>query len=205
MQCYICGATTEAVGSRDGVTYEACPSRCCLQCPEQPCVYPDKEDQHYWAAIGRNDNGTLHRRLDTVLHYLRTPFTALDYGCGQGHFVRFLRGRGVVTQGYDPHEPDWQTPVTGQYHLVTLLEVVEHLGPALMPTLKTLVEEHLHPGGLLYVATALWTGQRSEQWWYVGPQRGHISIISSRGIEELARQLDLEVLDHRDSILMKRR
>lgn len=81
----------------------------------------------------------------------------LDYGCGQGLFVQYLRERGhEAVCGYDPYAPrdatgDRAVLDDGPFDFVLLQDVLEHVedGPALLSEL----DGYLAPGGHILIGT----------------------------------------------------
>lgn len=77
----------------------------------------------------------------------------LDYGCGSGHFVEFLREAGVKATGYDAYAPGFDDPerLSGRYECVVSQDVLEHVPDpnALLDTWGRLVR----PGGALVIGT----------------------------------------------------
>ena len=70
----------------------------------------------------------IQERLDPKLR-------VLDYGCGGGGTVEWLRHCGYRVQGYDPSHPQWQdTSVLDQdYDVVLTQDVLEHIPLEEMP------------------------------------------------------------------------
>lgn len=92
------------------------------------------------------------------------PSSVLDFGAGEGHFVRALRDMGIVVEGIDPSpaaqvaarrlygielrrtvSPD----LKGRFQLVTLIHSLEHV-PDPVGTL-TEVATLLEPGGVVFI------------------------------------------------------
>lgn len=77
----------------------------------------------------------------------------LDYGCGSGYFVRFLREQGFNCEGYDPYNQNFNTKdvLDKRYDLVLSQDVIEHLDDprTLLHDLKELVKDE----GLLVIGT----------------------------------------------------
>jgi len=86
---------------------------------------------------------------------LRRTDSILDYGCGNGIFIRFLNEAGYPhVSGYDPYVPEFAaSPVErSPFDCVVANDVIEHC-----PDARALVRacaELVRPGGLLYIGTA---------------------------------------------------
>lgn len=95
--------------------------------------------------------GNLLRRLEFA--GLGKNARILDYGCGNGLFVQFLRQRGYrQVSGYDPYVAEYAHLPEGPFDCVVANDVIEHVDDprALLAECVSLVA----PGGLLYVGTA---------------------------------------------------
>lgn len=77
----------------------------------------------------------------------------LDYGCGSGHFVRYLQEKDYHCSGYDPYNPkhDDVSLLEQPFDMVTCQDVIEHVDePAeFLRRLGALVV----PAGLLVIGT----------------------------------------------------
>jgi len=79
----------------------------------------------------------------------------LDFGCGNGNFVRFLQEKGYPgVKGYDPfsHEFGDSSVFTQQFDVISCQDVIEHVpNPGkLLDELASLVRR---PGGMLAIGT----------------------------------------------------
>jgi SAM-dependent methyltransferase len=130
----------------------------------------------------------------------------LDFGCGAGGLVRFLRGTGVP--GAVGYEPGWAAawlrdrsiPVlsdrdldqsTGRFDVVTAIEVIEHV---LDPVgLLTRIRAVMRPGGLLFLTTgnAAPYRDRLTSWRYVTPDV-HISFFEPETLGRALRAAGFE-------------
>jgi 2-polyprenyl-3-methyl-5-hydroxy-6-metoxy-1,4-benzoquinol methylase len=77
----------------------------------------------------------------------------LDYGCGNGTFVRYLQSRGRHAAGFDPYCAPWDDPgvLARRYDVVTCQDVIEHTDDPLA-ALDALIAR-VRPGGMLVVGT----------------------------------------------------
>ena len=78
----------------------------------------------------------------------------LDYGCGAGLLVRFLRERGYAqAAGYDPFAPGWDDPrvLDRRHDFIVCQDVIEHVDDP--HALLARVDALLAPGGALSIGT----------------------------------------------------
>jgi SAM-dependent methyltransferase len=120
----------------------------------------------------------------------------LDYGCGTGGLVRFVRDAGHDAYGFEPslfadRLADYGVPLVdeaalpqlaGSFDVVTAIEVIEH-------TLDPVAElrrmrELLRPGGLLFLTTgnAEPYAHKLTEWRYVIPEI-HVSYFEPRTLD----------------------
>ena len=123
-----------------------------------------------------------------VVSNLWAPFKSemrvLDFGGGNDVLCSILRTKGfkeAVT--YDPMVPEFATPPSGKFDLVTCFETLEHL-PDPVAGVAKIIECVAEPGAVLYTTMTLPDDfdQRGMSWWYVGPRNGHISIFSKEAL-----------------------
>jgi 2-polyprenyl-3-methyl-5-hydroxy-6-metoxy-1,4-benzoquinol methylase len=85
---------------------------------------------------------------------LRRSSTLLDYGCGSGAFVEFLRDRGYGRAfGYDEYNPEMARAarLSSRYDFVLAQDVIEHVDAPL--ALLTRLDELAAPGGVVAIGT----------------------------------------------------
>jgi SAM-dependent methyltransferase len=84
---------------------------------------------------------------------LRKEHSILDYGCGNGVFLQFLREKGFSNvAGYDPFVAEFSSLPAGPFDCVVANDLIEHV-PDPRATLAQCAAT-VRPGGLLYVGTA---------------------------------------------------
>jgi len=130
----------------------------------------------------------------------------LDYGCGLGGLVRYARAQGVVdVHGYDDgFSARWirdhgipsltaeeLTQSTGQFDVITAIEVMEHLTDPVGA--MTHIASLLKPGGHFFLTTGNAEPHRSRltRWSYVHPDV-HIAYFEPRTLVEVYRRAGLE-------------
>lgn len=84
---------------------------------------------------------------------LRDDSLVLDYGCGKGLFVSFLREKGFNATGYDPYVPEFANReiLDARFDFVTSQDVIEHVAEP-----RELAVEYrrlLKTGGMLFIGT----------------------------------------------------
>lgn len=122
--------------------------------------------------------------------------TILDYGCGNGLFVKYLNSKGYSNVvGYDPYVPEFSNKkiLKEKYDVITVQDVIEHHNnpQSLMGELVYL----LRPGGMICIGTP-----NSEKIDLLHPakfmsslhQPYHRHILSSKALIEMAKKYDLK-------------
>jgi 2-polyprenyl-3-methyl-5-hydroxy-6-metoxy-1,4-benzoquinol methylase len=170
LRCNICGETSSQVEEsavrsncrKFGETQFRiwrCPSCCSVHATDEvdlaECYrdYPyhqvGKQDKTRWVLNSgyRNLLGRLRKAG------LRREHKILDYGCGGGAFVSFLREKGYAAVGYDEYSEGFSDPsaLETKYDLVLSQDVIEHVAEPWehVRTLSGLVA----PGGIVVIGT----------------------------------------------------
>jgi len=152
---------------------------------------------------GEEERNQVHNptRLERIKQLHQHP-KVLDFGCGSGLFVDFLRANGIEAEGYDKYlsRPGRWT-FNGElafskdhYDIVTMVEVAEHTSP---PFLELMDIFHvLKPGGILMIETSFTDWMDLETDPYIDPSLGHSTIFSHRGLDDLMAEKGFQVYGH---------
>jgi 2-polyprenyl-3-methyl-5-hydroxy-6-metoxy-1,4-benzoquinol methylase len=146
-------------------------------------------------VFARGTLGNLLKRLQR--HGLQKHHRLLDYGCGNGLFVEFLKKRGYTkVEGWDPYVPGWQKMPSGRFDWIVANDVIEHVDQP-----RELIRDcldRLQPEGRLYVGTADAEGVTDMA--NLDPhimrlhQPYHRVILTQEGLLRLGREAGLEPL-----------
>lgn len=77
----------------------------------------------------------------------------IDYGCGSGLFVRYLRERGYLAEGYEPFNKQFNSPhvLSKKYDFVVSQDVIEHIDKP--QEFLQQMKKVSHPGSVIAVGT----------------------------------------------------
>lgn len=218
--CKICGGETEPVGTIAGVvisqTFHFLRCRnCAFVCVADPSLdYARLYDDAYYRGKGadpyvdyffelESPQSTIRQYEWRGIHRAVTHLAGkagvprwLDYGCGNGALVRYLRNTASVDAvGYDEGaivdvarakgipilNKDELEAAAGTFSVVTMIEVIEHI-PDPVPLLRD-IRRYLKPGGLLFLTTGNSDPNRNDilKWRYVIPDI-HVSYFNPRNM-----------------------
>lgn len=154
-------------------------------------------------GTGEEDRNHVHNpeRLQRI-KYLHPNPKVLDFGCGSGLLVEFLRRNGIKAEGFDKYLKNSTDYLfsgdlafsKGEYDIVTMIEVIEHTAS---PYLELQDIFHiLKPGGILMVETSFtdWMELYTDP--YVNPTIGHSTIFSHQGLDEVMQAKGFEIYGH---------
>lgn len=156
---------------------------------------PQATQRYEWQGVYEIVSG-----LTTVDRHTRW----LDFGCGLGGLVRYVRDHGVDVVGHDegygaqrlqldglPYvaRSDFDS-VRGTFDVITAVEVIEHLVDPIAALRD--IAELLKPGGLLFLTTGNAEPFRGklESWRYVNPDV-HVSFFEPRTLDRAMRTVGL--------------
>ena len=166
--CNICGSDSlpfadAVILDQYNIQYYSC-SHCGFIQTEPPYWL----DEAYSSAIARSDIGLIGRNIKftsfcsgliPMFYNSKPPF--LDYGGGNGMFVRMMRDNGFNFYWHDKYSSNqfadgFEAPQDKRYSLVTAFEVFEHL-----PKPLDAIEDMFHYSDTLVFSTRLLRAQVS--------------------------------------------
>jgi SAM-dependent methyltransferase len=142
--------------------------------------------------------GTLGNLLKRLKHAgLKKTDSILDYGCGNGVFIGFLKTKGYTNViGYDPYVPEFANLSDDVlFDCVVANDVIEHVDDP-----RSLIKDcvnRLERGGLLYIGTADSEGvdmNNLEPHIMCLHQPFHRIIITQGSLQSLGRETSLQLI-----------
>lgn len=155
----------------------------------------------------RNSKEANHIRIRRVYsHNINTNFV-LDFGCGNGQFLRDIQELRTQGMGIDK-DTDLQlnTAVPGIYDACFMTEVIEHLtNPA---DIIRQISAILKPGGIIYIETTF-SDHLTYPWYkdpYVSPTIGHRTILSIKALKLCLKGTPLQIAEivNKNVIILKK-
>jgi SAM-dependent methyltransferase len=203
LRCLICGGQTVERFSKlfqgTNVHYFMCMT-CNHLTAGEINTNPAYDGGAYFREIDTGWEGRNKTILDFIGLITRLPAiclsarsAVLDFGCGNGRLVADLNSLGFRAYGFEPYAEseslsdriftNWGQArrTVGQADLIMCIEVLEHLRnpeDALEEISRTLV-----PSGYLLISAETYEdGVHTEDWYYLNPAAGHVSIFSERSL-----------------------
>lgn len=203
LKCKICSNSTHVFATATLLTRYKVRYFQCQSCQFVQTEEPYWLEMAYTDAISELDVGLPRRnRLyseitsNLILAVFDPSASYLDYGCGYGLFVRYMRDQGFDFYGYDKYcrnifaqrfAIDIPNRVVGE--LLTSFEVFEHLSNPLEE-----IETMLNMAPNLFFSTELLPqhSPKPGDWWYYALDSGqHISFYTYNSLLQIARKFDL--------------
>lgn len=130
---------------------------------------------------GRNtlENPVRLERIRALTNGITAPLV-LDFGCGNGMLVAYLKENGINAIGYDKfNEPFSQMATENSVNLITSIECIEHLTDPFIEF--DMMFRALISGGKVMFETSFsdWLGMDAP---YINPEAGHNTIWSHAGL-----------------------
>jgi hypothetical protein len=164
----------------------------------------------YSETIALSDIGLIGRDIKVsnitaviISAFFNSKARFLDYGGGNGMFVRLMRDKSFdffwqdrytinqFARGFESKDED-------RYHLVTAFEVFEHLEDPISE-----IQRMLSYSDNILFSTTLIPAHRPlpGDWWYYTLDTGqHISLYSKQSLKELAKKFDLQLYSNGRSL-----
>ncbi len=201
MNCRLCDAPMQPFGELQVLGKYTAHYRRCRTCGYVCVEDPFWLEEAYAAPAPSIDTGRVTRNIklaDRVgplidLYWPRAR-RFLDYGGGDGLFVRLMRDRGYDFRWHDPYSAPVfagvpRAEMDESHDVATAFEVFEHA-----PDPVAFASGLLARAPVLIFSTELLpeTGGRPGEWHYYAPEGGqHISFLTRAGLDALARRLGL--------------
>ncbi len=196
--CPACQSNSEILFNKQGYDY--------YQCQTCKTVFiPGGLDQINYPVGGEHEEGRNekenHLRMDRFVALVGKYAKILDWGAGHGLLVKDCKERGLDAVGYDKYNPDFDKLPDGKFHLISLVEVVEHLHSG-FPEIETIYDK-LVEGGIVYFETSFPDVAEQEgiplnEFFYFSPQHGHCTVFSHAGLDIMMKAKGFSPLEHID-------
>lgn len=214
-RCLVCGGQTAKRFSKafrgSNISYFMCLT-CHHLTAGETSENPVYGGGRYFEEVDTGWEGRNRRLLHFVRFITRLPgirlfagSAMLDFGCGIGRLVEDLNRAGFNAFGFEPFPEssvlpdrvfaDWSQArrTIGQLSLVTCIEVLEHLRDP--DKILDDISSVLISAGYLLISTEVYKrGTHKEDWYYLNPAAGHVSIFSERSLRALLRRHDFEAI-----------
>lgn len=205
MKCKICNKQTQKIFNTKVlnkyiISYYQC-NQCFFLQTEEPYWL---EEAYSCGAISALDTGILKRNASLVsktselvetIFDENISFRGLDYGGGEGIFVRMMRDKGFNFILHDKYAKNLyakyfdlqSTDQTDNFSIVTAFEVFEHL-----PDPLTEIDKIFSYSDIILFSTELIPRTSSDDlkdWWYIVPETGqHISFYHKETLKCIAKK-----------------
>lgn len=179
MICPVCLIANDNIHIIKNIKYVVC--RKCKTIYTTDIISPITENDKSEDRNSIDMNYGRFKRIDSIM----PDFTrALDFGCGYGNFVSFLRLNGVNADGVDKTTELTLNEIKDSYYdVIFMVEVIEHLADP-RSVLKQLIKS-LKSGGLIYIETTFANYiEHIDKCSYVDPDIDHRTIISIKGLRK---------------------
>jgi len=184
----------------------------CDQCGFIQTESPYWLEEAYSSAIAKSDIGLIGRNIKLssfcaalipMFYDAKTSF--LDYGGGNGMFVRMMRDKGFDFYWHDKYASNqfaegFEAPQDVRFSLLTAFEVFEHL-----PQPIEIIEDMFHYSETVIFSTRLLPRWKimPDDWWYFTADTGqHVSLYSKESLQFIAQKLNVKFSSNGTSLHM---
>jgi hypothetical protein len=203
MLCKICENSTSILAKSPVLNKYEVEYYSCSYCGFIQTESPYWLDEAYSSAIARSDIGLIGRNIKLsnfcsafipIFCSHGEPF--LDYGGGNGMFVRLMRDNGFEFYWQDIHASNqfaegFEALPGQRFTLLTAFEVFEHLPQPL----EVIADMFNYSDTLIFTTRLLprWNIKPNE-WWYFTPDTGqHVSLYSRESLEMIAKKFNVQL------------
>jgi hypothetical protein len=160
-------------------------------------------EEAYSSAIARSDLGLIGRNIkfsnfcSALIPLFFDPKSSfLDYGGGNGMFVRIMRDKGFDFYWHDKYAVNqfadgFDAPADKKFSLLTAFEVFEHL-----PQPLEMIEEMFRYSKTIIFSTRVLPHWKimPDSWWYFTLDTGqHVSLYSMESLKFIARKFNVQL------------
>jgi SAM-dependent methyltransferase len=212
--CGICGAHAGVLGVKRGVTAFRCKACGFVWKNLETLPVDYRETWRYGSqdsAAVRNMDEVYAYRLQQILNASRIPSgKILDFGCGSGGFVRYLRSKGYNAFGCDLGESipgeqfffkgDIRDLAENEFDAVVSIETFEHIQE--LHEVVGEIAKRIKKGGVLYIETHF-THIGDVLGWGYFDLVNHISFHNPKSMKVLMAKAGVDLVYHDDRVLKK--
>jgi hypothetical protein len=203
VECKICGGTSEYVFNKIILFKYDVSFFKCVNCGFMQTEEPYWIQEAYSSPLSATDTGLIMRPMnfsrvaESVIMKEFDPLGAfLDYGGGNGVFVRMMRDKGFDFYRYDKYATNTYSigfdlsdieDRIARFELLTSIEVIEHFENPLEEIAKMFsLSDNLLITTFINDNVVL---DELKNWWYIGEYNGqHISFYSKKSLEFIAHK-----------------
>lgn len=211
--CLICNNNSKILQIGSYYKCDHCKTRIAKVLPNTPKVQNVLEEHAKSYILGTKeifDIPTYTARLEALRKYTKGAKIVLDFGCGNGNFVKFLQSKNYNALGYDKsaniteHLALQKTPLYRNekdipnfyFDMITCFDVIEHTtNPA--EIVETL-HKKLKKGGILLITTpnaeSISSRALGKYWWVFG-STAHFVLFSIFSLKLLLTSFNFNILD----------
>jgi 2-polyprenyl-3-methyl-5-hydroxy-6-metoxy-1,4-benzoquinol methylase len=208
----ICNHRAKALDEAGYVKCEYCKTYIAKILPHDKQIQKVIEKHASLYVLNHHESLNLHyhsERLNLLKSYRKYARAVLDFGCGSGEFIGFLKAKGYKAFGYDKSKKilkyltsnkvltfKSQAQIPDNYFdVITCFDVIEHVtkpGP-----LMRIIKRKLKKDGILILSTPNSQGISARflggSWWVFGPT-AHFVVFSAFSLKILLKQAGFNVL-----------